>query len=134
MSTRLVTTFVAGMLIVAWVAVLFGGCGRSHRGEPQGPEVTPDNAAEAEGERLFARFCYQCHPGGEAGLGPALNDKPLPAAAIRTQIREGVGAMPAFGSELLGDNEVAAIAEYVQELRSTPSTFPAPRLSKASSE
>ena len=123
-----------GLMIVLILLGLAAACGRSHRGEPQGPEVTPDNAGEAEGQRLFGKFCYQCHPGGEGGLGPALNDKPLPAAAIRAQIREGVGAMPAFDSDLLNDAQVAAIAAYVQELRSTPSTFPPPRLSKASSE
>lgn len=125
MTTRFLTIFVAGTLALAWIVALLGGCGRSHRGEPQGPEVRPDNATEARGERLFAKFCYQCHPGGDAGLGPALNDKPLPEAAIRTQIREGVGAMPAFDGDLLDDDEVAAIAKYVQELRGTPSTFAA---------
>lgn len=122
MSTRVITVFVVGTLVIAGIG---GGCGRSQRGEPQGPEVRPDNPTEARGERLFGRFCYQCHPGGAGGLGPALNDKPLPEAAIRIQIRQGVGAMPAFDGDLLTDDEVAAIAKYVQELRGTPSTFPA---------
>jgi mono/diheme cytochrome c family protein len=124
MSTRVLTTFVALILVVAWAAVAIAGCGRTHRGEPQGPEVEPDTVAETTGARLFGRFCYQCHPGGEAGVGPALNDKPLPEIAIRTQIREGVGAMPAFDGDLLRDEEVAAIAKYVQEMRGTPATFP----------
>jgi mono/diheme cytochrome c family protein len=76
--------------------------------------------AEAEGERLFHRFCYPCHPGGEAGLGPAINDKPLPAVAIRTQIRRGLGAMPAFSDEWLSDREVRAITADVQALRRAP--------------
>jgi mono/diheme cytochrome c family protein len=133
MTTRLVTTVIAATLVVAWLALMLG-CGHKHRGEPQGPSVKPDNVAEAVGARLFSRFCFQCHPNGEAGLGPALNDKPLPELAIRTQIREGVGAMPAFDGDLLTDEEVAAIARYVQDLRGTPSTFPAPRLSSVSSE
>ena len=95
------------------------GCGAEHRGEPEGPRVRPDNRTEARGEKLFFRFCYQCHPGGAAGLGPALNDKPLPELAIKTQIRKGVGAMPAFSDQLLSDADVDAIAAYVQELRAT---------------
>jgi mono/diheme cytochrome c family protein len=106
------------------VAVVAAGCGPEHRGEPRGPKVVPDTRAEARGARLYSKFCYQCHPGGEAGLGPALNDKPLPEIAIRTQIREGVGAMPAFDGDLLSDDDVAALAEYVQEMRGTAPTAP----------
>jgi mono/diheme cytochrome c family protein len=103
--------------------LLAAACGRAHRGEPQGPAVTPDSAHEARGAVLFRKLCYQCHPGGDSGLGPALNDKPLPEAAIRTQIREGVGAMPSFGEDQLTDSDVDAIADYVQEMRATPATF-----------
>lgn len=108
------------MLIVILAAA---GCGASQRGEPSGPPVRPDDATEARGQRLFAQFCYQCHPGGEGGLGPSLNDKPLPELAVRTQIREGVGAMPGFGEQLLSDDDVAAIAEYVEELRQSPAEY-----------
>jgi mono/diheme cytochrome c family protein len=97
-----------------------GGCGRDHRGPPNAPAMRPQTAEVARGQELFRKFCYQCHPHGAGGLGPVLNDKPLPEIAIRTQIRKGVGAMPAFGDEWLTDDEVAAIAEYVQALREAP--------------
>lgn len=100
-----------------------GACGAKQRGEPAGPPVRPDTVAEARGARLFDQHCYPCHPGGEAGLGPALNDKPLPAFAIQLQIREGIGAMPAFDHDHLTDDEVDAIVAYVEELRASPSTF-----------
>src|SRR5687768_4405343 len=100
---------------------LGAGCGAQQRGEPAGPPVRPDTVAEARGERLFFRECSACHPRGEAGLGPALNDKPLPGFAIRTQIRKGVGAMPAFSERALDDREVDAIVAYVKDLRGTPS-------------
>ena len=115
--TSLFLTVVAGVVALAVTA-----CGPEHRGEPQGPRVRPDTVAEAHGERLFVRHCYKCHPNGESGLGPALNDKPLPEVAIRTQIREGVGAMPAFDEHQLRDQDVEALAKYVQELRATPAT------------
>ncbi len=64
---------------------------------------------------------------GEAGAITELlagkdapNDKPLPELAIRTQIRTGVGAMPSFDESWLTDDEVDAIAEYVQALRAAP--------------
>jgi mono/diheme cytochrome c family protein len=95
-------------------------CGAEHRGEPQSAEVIPATRSELHGKRLFQKFCYQCHPGGSQGLGPALNDKPLPAAAIRTQIRAGVGAMPSFGKDWLTDQQVAEIADYVTTLHHAP--------------
>lgn len=111
------------MRIVAFALVIaLGACGGAeHRGPPQGPEVRPDNPEEARGERLFHRFCYQCHPGGGAGLGPALNDKPLPELAIKEQIRRGVGEMPGFPESILSEGDVDAIADYVDDLRHTPS-------------
>lgn len=109
------------VIITCWLCAV-GACGAERRGEPTGPRVTPDTAREARGEALFHRFCYQCHPGGEAGLGPAINDKPLPAFAIKTQIRKGVGAMPSFSAELLSDGDVDAIIAYLGEMRATPPT------------
>ncbi len=89
-----------------------------------GAPITPDTVAERRGERLFYKHCSRCHPGGEAGLGPALNDKPLPELAIETQIRQGLGAMPAFDGHHLSDAEVDAIAKFVVDLRTTPRTTP----------
>jgi mono/diheme cytochrome c family protein len=96
-------------------------CGAAHRGGPEGPPLHVDSARDARGKQLFQRFCFQCHPNGGAGLGPALNNKPLPEVAVRTQIHKGVGAMPSF-DHILRDDEVAAIAAYVHALRDMPST------------
>jgi mono/diheme cytochrome c family protein len=112
-----------GERILITVAIAAAACGARQRGEPEGPPVVPDTAAEARGERLFHQFCYQCHPGGEAGLGPAINDKPLPKLAIRTQIRLGVGAMPSFSRDVLGDDDVGAIIEYLEDMRKTPASY-----------
>jgi mono/diheme cytochrome c family protein len=102
------------LVIVALVA-----CGKTQRGEPKAPELEPRTAEVALGEKLFRKFCYQCHPNGAGGLGPAINDKPLPEVAIRTQIRKGVGSMPSFDEHWLTDDEVASIAEYLQVLRAS---------------
>jgi mono/diheme cytochrome c family protein len=103
--------------LIAGAAVVVLGCGPQRRGALVGRPVVPDTAAERRGERLFYRHCSRCHPGGEAGLGPALNDKPLPEGAVETQIRKGIGSMPAFPDRILDDQQVAAIADYVTELR-----------------
>ena len=51
------------------------------------------------------------------GLAPALNNKPLPGWLIRLHVRNGLGAMPAFGSEDLNDGELTDLVEYVLALR-----------------
>ena len=100
--------------------LLLGGCGSARRGPPIAPEVVPEDPQARRGERQFHRFCYQCHPGGEAGLGPALNDKPLPDVLVKTQVRQGIGAMPAFPAQILSDEDVDAIVAYMKVLRASP--------------
>jgi mono/diheme cytochrome c family protein len=69
------------------------------------------------GETVFMEHCHSCHPGGEAGLGPALNNKPLPGWAMRVQIRMGVGAMPAFSDREIAPENLDALIAYLHELR-----------------
>jgi mono/diheme cytochrome c family protein len=69
------------------------------------------------GRQIFMANCYECHPGGSAGLGPSLNDKPLPAFAIRTQVRKGFGAMPAFDEGRIPDPDLDNVVAYLQMLR-----------------
>jgi mono/diheme cytochrome c family protein len=105
------------MRVELCIALVLAACGAQHRGEPEGPPIA---TIDPHGKQLFDKLCFKCHPNGAAGLGPAINNKPLPALAIRTQIRKGVGAMPSFGHDQLGDDQVAAIAHYVQSLRRAP--------------
>lgn len=97
--------------------VLLTACGSARRGEPLIGERQPPNAKIALGQQVFDRNCSQCHPGGESGLGPALNDKPLPQFAMKIQIRNGVGAMPRFSSAEISDEQVSAVTAYVVWLR-----------------
>lgn len=100
-------------LIVGWSAV---GCATARRGEPlRGPMLLDEKAAR--GERVFHRFCESCHPGGEGGLGPALNNKPLPTFVKKFQVRHGLGAMPSFSREALPDAELDDLMAYLARLR-----------------
>lgn len=96
--------------------LLLAACGGEQRIEAEAPDVIPATRDETHGKHLFQKFCYQCHPGGSQGLGPALDDRPLAEAAVRTQIRVGVGSMPSFDEDWLSDDQVAEIAEYVTTL------------------
>ncbi len=97
-------------------ALLVFGCGTARRGEPfHGPPALTEE--QRFGETIFMEHCNRCHPGGEAGLGPALNNKPIPEAAIRLQVRNGYGSMPAFPEEEISEEQLDALALYVAALR-----------------
>lgn len=104
------------LLLVALLLVC-GACGSARRGEPiAGPLVLTSESAR-RGERVFMRECHACHPGGEAGLGPSLNDKPAPRFLLRTQVRRGLGAMPAFPETRIDDRAMEDLLDYVLVLR-----------------
>jgi mono/diheme cytochrome c family protein len=103
-------------LVPTLSAVLFAGCGSARRGQPLAEERPPD-ARIALGQQVFDRSCSQCHPGGTAGLGPSLNNKPLPQWAMRFQVRHGVGAMPRFSKQDISDEQLVAVTNYLVWLR-----------------
>jgi mono/diheme cytochrome c family protein len=111
----------AGTRAAALLLLVFltgaAACGTARRGEPlTGPHRLADPVL-LRGERTFAVHCSQCHPGGEAGLGPAVNNKPLPTWLIRFQVRNGLGVMPAFSRERISPRELDELILYMKELR-----------------
>jgi mono/diheme cytochrome c family protein len=76
--------FLAGMIIVPC------GCGSARPGDPP-DDPPPQTPAVQRGQQIFVQNCNACHPGGAAGVGPALNDKPLTESLIRSQVRNGKG-------------------------------------------
>lgn len=106
----------AAVLALAAVAVAGGiaACGTGRRLDPPMALVAEREPQVAHGQRVFMRACHQCHPRGETGLGPALNNKYVPAFLIRTQTRLGLGAMPAFPEAVLSDGDLDAVVRYIQ--------------------
>jgi len=92
-------------------------CGTARRGEPLYKPVNIENEQVARGEVIFMRYCDKCHPGGESGLAPAINDKPVPGFVIRFQIRNGLGAMPAFKSDVIPAPELDDLMAYIKQQR-----------------
>lgn len=70
-----------------------------------------------QGRILFNEYCATCHPGGMAGVGLGIIDKPLPKFLMKFQIRNGIGVMPAFDEKVLTDEEVDNIVDYIVYLR-----------------
>ena len=104
------------LLLMAGFA-LAPGCGNSRRAGPASAPVPMASADLVEGRRVFMHNCYPCHPGGQGGLGPAINNKPLPRILMHTQIRQGFGAMPGFNEKDINDRELDHLLDYVVALR-----------------
>lgn len=102
----------AGLMIAAGLAI---ACGQARRSEPlMGPLVL--GSEQERGRTAYMKYCHQCHPGGEGGLGPSLNDKPLPTFLKKFQVRQGIGSMPSFSEEEIPDEELDDIMAYLEAL------------------
>jgi mono/diheme cytochrome c family protein len=110
---RLVTWGCGAVMMV----LLLSACASARRSEPLVGPLPLDQLELVGGRQVFATHCHQCHPGGEAGLGPALNNKPLPDFLIRLQVRRGLGVMPGFSDEEISDEEMRDLLAYLKALR-----------------
>ena len=106
----------SGAAAVVGLCLLSLACGTARRREPLATPVALDQRAE-RGRVVFMAQCHQCHPGGEAGLGPALNDKPLPEFLKKFQVRHGLGTMPSFSEQRISDEQLDDLMEYLKALR-----------------
>jgi ubiquinol-cytochrome c reductase cytochrome c subunit len=95
-----------------------GGQGGGLAGHGRGPCTTL-----SEGLQLFELNCAQCHDasgsGGMLSHGnfiPSLHN--ANARTVAEAVRVGPSPMPIFGPKQLSDEQVSAIANYVQYLRS----------------
>src|ERR1051325_2324606 len=75
------------------------------------------SAEEFDGMRLFMKFCNKCHPGGEKGRGPKLNDKKLPNSVIHWQVPLGGGKMPDFKKDEISKEELDKIIAFLKLMR-----------------
>lgn len=104
------------LILSTLLLLLLASCS-TRRGVPYTEPLGAVSEEVAQGKVLYDTYCNTCHPGGSSGLGPALNNKPLPGFAIRFQIRRGVGVMPAFSEEVISDDEAKKLVAYMKALR-----------------
>jgi len=115
-ALRRATVLTTAALLLAAAALAGPGCSSARKAEIPESQFQSDSQL-TQGRIVFMHNCNQCHVLGGPGLGPAINDKPLPAAAIKTQVRVGAGAMPAFSKEDITDEQLDAAVKYLEALR-----------------
>jgi mono/diheme cytochrome c family protein len=100
-----------GLALVLWA------CAPAYRGTPVLEPLVIEDHQTALGQRVFFSKCHQCHPGGGAGIGPALTTVSLPDWLVRFQVRNGLGQMPAFNKEEISPEELDGVVAYLNHLR-----------------
>jgi len=110
------------LFLIGFAAASFGfiGCHSVRRGEPIVGPLSSNDPAVQHGKIVFARRCDSCHPGGEGGLDPGLNDKPLPIFAMKLQVRTGVvgfGVMPSFDKHQIPSEDLDDMMRYIKAVR-----------------
>jgi mono/diheme cytochrome c family protein len=104
-----------GPLLLCAAALV--ACGSPRRSEAVDGPLMLGSADLERGRVVFYQKCHKCHPGGEGGLGPELNDKPLPLFLMRLQVRQGLGTMPSFSEERISDDDLDRLLAYMKERR-----------------
>lgn len=115
-NKKVIEFLLKGSLIAVIMVIAVMSCS-VRKGVPTSEPVVLKTEELKNGQALFNSHCNTCHPGGASGVGPAINNKPLPKFLIRFQVRHGLGVMPDFEEEILTDKEVRNIAQYLVYLR-----------------
>jgi mono/diheme cytochrome c family protein len=112
------------IIVLASVTLIISvitGCQPTARRPNQIPSpVLRTSPPLAEGQRVFMQQCNQCHVGGAAGLGPALNQRPFLPFVVKLQVRAGFGAMPAFSTRQISGSQLDDVVRYMKYLHDHP--------------
>lgn len=110
-------------LFLSMAGLGLAACNTARRSEPIAARPLAVNSERlVRGQAVFMLHCQKCHPGGEAGKGPSLNNIHLPGAALRFRIRDrafllGLGMMPAFKKDRISSAEMDDLVAYLKALR-----------------
>lgn len=104
------------------MSVLCYSCATPRRSEPIKKAMALDTEKLVQGRHLFLTHCYKCHPNGEAGKGPSINNIPIPGIALRARIRSkafflGIGRMPSFKKDEISKDEMDQLVSYMKALK-----------------
>jgi len=115
--------FLQASCAIALVAFGLTACGSSSPESASTTSVAPAAAptttktiVSAEGEKVFASNCAQCHALAAAGssgeVGPNLDAIAPDESTVKARVTNGGGGMPAF-ADVLTQSQIDAVASYV---------------------
>lgn len=101
---------------------ILSSCGTARRGEPLVGRLTVSNENVNHGKQVFMTNCQKCHPGGEAGEGPSINNIHLPGTLLKVRVRSkafvlGLGRMPSFKKDEIARGDLRDLIAYLKATR-----------------
>jgi mono/diheme cytochrome c family protein len=110
-----------GMMFGVVAIACGGGASQPGSAASSGGELTqyegPISSTEVDrGKELFSTYCDDCHPGGDADVGPSLIAKAHTPPQIRRQIREGSGKMKPFPEKRVTKDDMEAILAFLASI------------------
>jgi quinohemoprotein ethanol dehydrogenase len=111
------------LAVLALTGGVASGCGggndeASTAPPPATTATETDDGQASSGAQLFSSNCQSCHgvEGTGGHVGPDLQKSSVAEdlAKVEKQVRNGGGAMPAFG-DVLSDEEIDVLSRYVVE-------------------
>jgi len=116
----------ARALIALGSALVLTACGtktdQPKTGAGGGQKVTylgKESIPKDKAEMVFQQTCMACHA---TGVGPVITGRDLPPEAIKTFVRNGNRAMPAFTEAMIDNETLDRVAQMV-----STSKAPAPQ-------
>jgi mono/diheme cytochrome c family protein len=109
-------------LLLYWICLVFVSCGTAKRSEPIMGKLEIKNESIRNGQLVFMKNCQKCHPGGQAGEGPSINNIALPGFLIRFRVRDkafllGLGRMPSFKKNEISQKEMDDLIGYIKAVK-----------------
>lgn len=88
------------------------------------PSQAADQPQWRSGEDLYNKVCGYCHKPA-VGVGTVLEGRELPVVYLKTIVRHGLNAMPAFPASYVDDVSLAELSKYLATLPTPPPRPPA---------
>ncbi len=102
------------------IFLFFSGCS-ARRVHKEWTTSESEDPAIKEGRFVFKQNCQRCHPNGEAGVGPSLNNIHLPGFAIKGRVRSRAfllwtGRMPQFDKHEITKKELNSLVRFMKAM------------------
>lgn len=109
------------LIFFCFLGIYLSSCS-ARRIEKEMAASKTENPKITEGRLVFKNKCQKCHPNGENGVGPEINNIPLPGFAIKARVRSRAfllwtGRMPQFNKQEITPKELTSLVAYVKMLR-----------------
>jgi mono/diheme cytochrome c family protein len=122
MENKLNKNYLRLLLFISLGGMVFISCGTAKRSEPVKGKMDIKSEGIAKGQMVFMNNCHKCHPGGQAGAGPSINNIHLPGFLIRMRVRDkafllGLGRMPSFKINEISRLEMDDLILYLDALK-----------------